>query len=321
DELPRQYNPASQRLMTANQKIVGPDYPHFLTSEWTLPYRANRIDALLEGTPKHSMDSFATIQKDHVSLAAQKILPVLRMTVPRSERAAKALDMLQRWKGSMDADRPEPLIFNAWMRAASYAIFNDELGDALMKDYWEQRNVHLPTVNVLQNKDGQGRWCANVSSASGRVQNCADVLSASLETALADLEKRYGKTMTAWRWGEAHMAHSEHRPFSKVATLAPFFDIRIATPGDTFTINVGRHNLRDEAAPFENRHAASLRALYDLSDLENSRFMHSTGQSGNVLSPLYRNYSQRWAQVEYIPMKTRRAEVEKNRLGVLTLVP
>ncbi|HJV74027.1 MAG TPA: penicillin acylase family protein, partial [Noviherbaspirillum sp.] len=47
DELPRQYNPASQRLMTANQKIVGPDYPHFLTSEWTLPYRANRIDALL----------------------------------------------------------------------------------------------------------------------------------------------------------------------------------------------------------------------------------------------------------------------------------
>lgn len=321
DELPRQYNPASQRLMTANQKIVGPDYPYFLTSEWTLPHRANRIDALLDETPTHSMDSFAAIQADHVSLAAQEILPVLRTTVPRSDRSTAALDMLKQWNGSMDADRPEPLIYNAWMRAASHAIFNDELGEALMKDYWEQRNVHLPTVNVLKNKDGQGRWCADVSGTLGRTQSCADVMSVSLETALADLERRYGKKMAAWRWGEAHMAHSEHRPFGKVAALAPFFDIRIPTPGDTFTVNVGRHNLRDETAPFENRHAASLRALYDLSNLENSRFMHSTGQSGNVLSPLYRNYSQRWAQVEYIPMKTRRATIEKNSMGMLTLVP
>jgi len=49
DELPRQYNPMSQQIVTANQKVVGPAYPHFLTSEWTLPYRANRIAAMLEG--------------------------------------------------------------------------------------------------------------------------------------------------------------------------------------------------------------------------------------------------------------------------------
>lgn len=321
DELPRQYNPPSQRLMTANHKIVGPDYPHFLTSEWTLPYRANRIDVLLDAKPKHSMDSFAAIQKDHVSLAAQEILPVLRKAVPRTVRGRAALGRLQKWNGSMDADRAEPLIFTAWMRAASYAIFGDELGDALMKDYWEQRNVHRSTVNVLQDKDGQGRWCADVSRALDKAQSCADVLATSLETALDDLEQRYGKDMAAWRWGEAHVARSEHRPFGRVAALAPFFDIRVPTPGDTFTVNVGRHNLRDEKSPFANRHAASLRALYDLSDLENSRFMHSTGQSGNVLSPLYRNYSQRWARVEYIPMKTRREEVKRNSLGVLTLTP
>lgn len=321
DELPRQYNPPSQRLMTANHKIVGPDYPHFLTSEWTLPYRANRIDALLDAKPKHSMDSFAAIQKDHVSLAAQEILPVLRKAVPRTERGRAALGRLQEWNGSMDADRAEPLVFTAWMRVASYAIFSDELGDALMKDYWEQRNVHRSTINALQDKDGQGRWCADVSRASDKAQSCADVLATSLETALDDLEQRYGKDMAAWHWGEAHVARSEHRPFGRVAALAPFFDIRVPTPGDTFTVNVGRHNLRDEKSPFANRHAASLRALYDLSDLENSRFMHSTGQSGNVLSPLYRNYSQRWARVEYIPMKTRREEVKRNSLGVLTLTP
>jgi penicillin amidase len=127
--------------------------------------------------------------------------------------------------------------------------------------------------------------------------------------------------MSQWRWGKAHVALSEHRPFGRVEPLARVFDIRVASPGDTFTVNAGRHNLRDDKQPFANRHAASMRALYDLSDLENSRFIHSTGQSGNLLSALYRNYAQRWVNVEYLPMRTGRAEVEKNRMGTLTLSP
>lgn len=322
EELPRKYNPGSQRIMTANHKIVDTDYPHFLTSEWASPYRARRIDSLLDARPKHSMASFAAIQKDHLSLAAQEILPVLRKTVPRSERAKAALNMLIAWDGSMDGNRAEPLIYTAWIRMASKQIFADEIGEALMKDYWEQRNVHLSTVNVLMNKDGQGRWCNDVTVAvKGNRQSCEEVLAISLDAALADLEKRYGPDMTKWQWGEAHAARSEHRPFGKVDFLAKYFDIRVPTPGDTFTVNVGRHNFRDEKAPFANRHAASLRALYDLSNLENSQFMHSTGQSGNVLSPYYRTFVQRWADVNYVPMKTRREDVEKERLGVLTLQP
>ncbi|HYC43143.1 MAG TPA: penicillin acylase family protein [Noviherbaspirillum sp.] len=322
EELPRKYNPDSRRIMTANHKIVDADYPHFLTSEWTLPYRARRIDALLDATEKHSMESFAAIQKDHLSLAAQEILPVLRKTVPRSDRARAALNALAGWDGAMDANRAEPLVYNAWMRMASKHIFADELGEALMKDYWEQRNVHRPMMNVLMDKDGQGRWCNDVTvDVNGSGQGCGEVLAASLEAALADLEKRYGPDMGKWRWGEAHVARSEHRPFAKVDMLAPYFDLNVPTPGDTFTVNVGRHNLRDEKAPFANRHAASLRALYDLSNLENSQFIHSTGQSGNVLSPYYRNFVQRWADVTYLPMKMQRSDVEKGKLGTLSLQP
>ena len=322
DELPQQYNPASGRVATANQKIVPPGYPHFLTSEWTPPYRANRIEAMLDAKAKHSIDSFATMQKDTVSLAAQELLPVLRQASPKSERARAALALLAKWDGDMAADRPEPLIYNAWVREASHMIFADELGEALMKDYWEQRNVHSPMVNVLKNKDGQGRWCADVSKGeAGRTQTCADVLSASLDVALDRLEKRYGADINAWRWGEAHYARSEHRPFDKVPALAKFFDIRVPTPGDTYTVNVGRYNLRDENEPFVSHHAASLRALYDLSNLETSRFIQSTGESGNPLSSLYRNFVERWAEVRYLPMKTRRSDVEKGQLGTLILQP
>jgi penicillin amidase len=322
DELPRLYNPPSHRIVTANEKIVGPHYPHFLTSEWALPYRAKRIAALLNAKSAHDMASFAAIQKDHVSLAAQELLPIVRQTVPRSERAKAVLDGLAKWDGAMAMERWEPLLFTGWMREASRAIFADELGEALMKDYWEQRNVHLSMVNVLRNKDGQGTWCRDITAAdSAKPQSCADLLAASLETALDDLERRYGKDRSSWRWGEAHAARSEHRPFGKVALLNRLFDIRVPMPGDTFTINVGRPNMRDEAEPFTTRHAAGYRALYDLSDLENSRFMHATGQSGNVLSPLYRNYSKRWSEVAYLPMQMKRETVEKGSIGTLRLQP
>ena len=326
DALPRQYNPAPQRVITANQKIVGADYPHFLTSEWTLPYRANRIASLIDAIPKHSMESFGEIQKDTVSLAAQELLPLVRTITPASDRSKVALGMLAKWRGEMAIDRPEPLIFNAWMREASRQIFADELGDALMNDYWEQRNVHVAMVNVLNNVNGQERWCRDTRASSGketvvRDQTCAAVLTSSLETALTDIEKRYGSDMSKWRWGTAHQARSEHRPFGRVAPLDRLFDIRVDSPGDTYTVNVGRYNLRDEKEPFTSRHAASLRALYDLSNLENSRFIQSTGQSGNVLSPLYDNFTQRWATSKTLPMQMKRDSIEKNKLGTLTLNP
>lgn len=320
DALPRRFNPASQQVVTANEKIVGPDYRYFLTSEWDAPYRANRINKLLAAREKHSVDSFALIQKDVVSLAAQELLPVLRQTVPRSQRARLALAALSSWNGAMEADRIEPLLYSAWMRAASRRMFADELGDELMRDYWTQRNAHLPMVRALKNVEGQSVWCRDVT-AEAAPQTCAELLSASLEEALADLERRYGADMSAWKWGDAHAAHAEHRPFGKVPGLSELFDMRIPTPGDSHTVNAGRYNLRDEAEPFASRHAASLRAIYDLADLENSRFIDSSGQSGNFLSPFYRNYAERWAETKYLPMKTSRETVERGKIGTLTLAP
>ncbi|MBV6651986.1 MAG: penicillin acylase family protein, partial [Hoeflea sp.] len=43
-DLPRQTNPDSGLIATANTKIVGPEYPLHLTFDWEEPYRQNRIE-------------------------------------------------------------------------------------------------------------------------------------------------------------------------------------------------------------------------------------------------------------------------------------
>ena len=93
------------------------------------------------------------------------------------------------------------------------------------------------------------------------------------------------------------------------------------TPGDPYTVNVGRSRLEDAARPYANTHAASLRAIYDLSDPDNSLYIHSGGQSGNVLSAHYRAFTQAWADGSYIPMVTDRKRIEAGGTRRLTLAP
>ena len=86
--------------------------------------------------------------------------------------------------------------------------------------------------------------------------------------------------------------------------------MRVPTGGDNWTVNVGQYWSNDPKAPFANRHAASMRAIYDLADLEKSQFIYQTGQSGLVFSPRYRDMSDAWAAVQYRPLR-----LQPRRLG------
>jgi penicillin amidase len=254
----------------------------------------------------HSARTFARMQLDSVSLAARELLPHLLRAQPATDEAREVLRMLAAWDGTMAAGRPEPLILVAWWRELARALYADELGEAFRAN-WAPRAVFL--AKALRENSA---WCG---------QSCEPLLAQSLEKALLDLKKRYGTDPQAWTWGEAHLAKHRHRPFSSVPWLAPFFEIAVPSPGDAYTVNVGRSDFADEAAPYASRHAAGYRAIYDLADPQGSLFMHSGGQSGNPLSPHYRAFTEPWARGEYIPMVTDRYRLEAEGAKRLVLVP
>lgn len=71
---------------------------------------------------------------------------------------------------------------------------------------------------------------------------------------------------------------------------------------------------------FGQHHGPGFRAVYDLADLNNSGFIHATGQSGNPLSPRYRDYLTPWRDGELVPMTTDETAYRQNA-RVLTLRP
>lgn len=314
DVLPHVFNPASGALATANHKIVPDEYPHMLTLEWTEGYRAQRIFDLLAGRGKHSTESFRVMQQDVVSPMAIELLPLLLRPEAASERGRAAREMLRAWDGSLDENRPEPLIFAAWRRELARRIYADELGD-LFEDAWSQRPAFM--LNVLSGRTPA--WCDDVSTE--RAETCDELVARSLDAALSWAGERWGEDMGRWRWGEAHVALFRHRALGRVPILGRVFNLAEPTGGGVFTVNAGAYRLSDAAEPFANVHGAGMRAIYDLDDPDRSVFIHTTGQSGNPLSPLYRNFLRLWARGEYIPMTIRRDQIEAGALGRLRLIP
>jgi penicillin G amidase len=306
DALPRAFNPPSGSVILANHKIAPPKYPHHITYEWQPPYRARRIEELLSQTEKHDAASFKRMHADVVSIAVRELLPRFVAANPEHEVMKK----LAAWDARMAAERAEPLIMAAWWREFARALYADELGAAFRAN-WSARAVFVGSV-----LSGQSHWCDNVRTP--QAESCESLLIDSLENALEDLQKRYG---TDWNWGQAHVARHRHRPFTREPWLARIFDIRVPSAGDAYTVNAGAVDFNNEAEPFANRHAPSLRAISDLADPQASVFIHSGGQSGNPISPLYRNFTAAWARGDYVPMITERARLDADGVQRLVLTP
>lgn len=301
DLTPRERDPARGWIATANQRIHGADYPHFITSEWAAPYRQQRIERLLAARPLHGLDSLAAIQGDQLSLATQRLLPYLKRARSTHALAAAAQHQLEGFEGTMAAERAAPLIFYAWVRQLTLGVFADDIGPVLLDRQLGGRSFREALEGVLERDDT--RWCDDVETAV--LETCQTQIDAAFGRALDELQAAHGSDVAQWHWGQAHVARAEHRPLSRVPRLAPWFELRTPAGGDTYTVNAGRVGLRPDATTGElylDEHGPGYRALYDLGDRRKSRFIHSSGQSGLVFSADYRAFLPLWARLEYVPV-------------------
>ena len=316
EDLPRVENPPAGAIGTANARIVGPDYPHHLTHDWDTEYRQRRVKQLVLDRGDHDVASMRAAQADVLSGGFAQLKPLMIAAARRAGGADRTmLDRLERWDATMRAEAAEPLIFIAWERATVRAIYRDDLGSAFAR-YFSARALAM--TRLLEGRSTSRDWCDDRSTLAR--ETCDSVIADALETAMAELEKRYGSDRTRWRWGPAHFAYGEHRPFGLIAGMASFFNVEVPSPGDSYTLNRGIADFGEEP-PFANRAASTYRAIYDFANLEGSLYIHTTGQSGNPFSPYYRSFAERWAKVEYIEIPTRREAFTRDALGTWTLTP
>lgn len=301
EALPQVRDPQRGFVANANQRITPPDYPHFITHHWALPFRHQRIEQLIEARPTHSLADLQRMHGDVKSLAVVRLLPRLRQAQSAHPLAAAAQQQLAGFDGTMAADKAAPLIYWAWHRQLAQQVLTDELGAPLFDRLLGQRGYFDSIEGVLERDDAW--WCDDKTTSA--VETCSEQVNRAFSAALDELQALQGADVAAWQWGRAHVARSEHRPFSKVKALAGWFEVRTPVGGDTYTVNVSRVSLKADATTGEyylDEHGPSLRGLYDLGDRSRSTVIHSTGQSGILWSPLFRSFAEPWRRVEGVPL-------------------
>ncbi len=294
--LPRVVAPTAGRLVNANERVAGPDFPMFMGADWFGDWRARRIRQMLAATAKHDVGSFAAMQVDAVSSFAVQILPTLLATRPADEASGRALALLSHWDGGMRPDLPQPLIFNAWVRQFESAM----LARAEVPVAAAGGSAEL-VARALS--PGGADWCEG---------DCGPMLVESLKTAMAGLAATNGPQLNDWRWGRVHQAIFAHPLLGTLPVLGRLTTSRIVQPGDDTTVYRGA--MHGDA--WASVHGAGYRGVYDLDNLDRSLFALTPGQSGNPFRRMARSLMARWRDGTSIAIGPQPAAVS-DRIGLV----
>lgn len=276
-EMPNTLRPASGAVANANNRVQPRDSPVFLGRDWFGDWRFRRIADVLAARPRHAPEDFVALQEDTVSLLAREMLPRLRAIPRPAGLAGTARDLLDGWDGEMAVDRPQPLIFNAWMQEAGALALR---AGGVPEGSWEAGPEFLRFV--LTDPAGAAHWCGPAG--------CDALVAEALSRASGGLATRFGPDPAAWRWGEAHRALFEHPLLRHVPLLSRLTRIGVPTPGDDQTVNRGGYR-----PDFAHVHGAGLRLMADLGSPDGLLAVIATGQSGNPLSSHWADLNAAWA--------------------------
>ncbi len=301
DELPEAVDPESGFLVTANNRIVGDEYPHHITSDWLDGFRARRIEELLRASDEHDIEGFEAMQSDNLSIPGLEAARRLGRLSPTGQREISAVERLRSWDGRLDPDTIAGTIYQAFLLRLAREVARAAIGDRDLCERWLDRadNGFMPHVT------SPWRWHSHLmklweegdEELIGRPWD--ELVLEALAGALDDLTDRFGPDPEGWRWGQVHEMEFPHPLGEANPLLRKLLNRSLRAGGAQETVSQIAYDPND---PYKAIWAPSWRMVADPSAPERSRWQAFTGQSGHPASPHYDDLQAAWAEGRTQPM-------------------
>ncbi|RCK72918.1 MAG: Penicillin amidase precursor [Anaerolineae bacterium] len=316
DELPYTLNPPQGYIVTANNRVPPADYPYLITTDWDYGFRAQRIVELIEKeTEKIDLATMQKLQGDSYDTSSAFILPVLLQIPLEEANLQSARQLLQNWDGQASLDSPAAALYAAFWKHLLFATFGDELPDQPPSG----GDRYFEILRHLVNQPDSAWW--DDQSTPEKRENRDAIFQRAFGEAVQELQKTLGKDPLLWRWGDLHTATFRNATFgqSGIAPLENLFNRGpFPTGGGASIVNATGW---DTSLGYFVISVPSMRMIVDLSNLDNSLTVHTTGQSGHAFHPHYIDMADLWRKIEYYPMWWDEQTVKQNTENHLQLLP
>lgn len=279
EEMPHATSPARGYLTSTNQQPTTADYPYYVDHNWQPAYRSLRIDTLLVGRDRHTVENMKEYQADfHVGQydAFVPLLDSVRALTPAGEAVRAAL---VEWDGKAVGETPGPLALYEYLEALKRLTWDESLF----------RGIPDPTETVLVTLLETGSSWLDIQRTR-EIEDAVMLMALALEEAADVLQAQYGDD---WSWSTHHQVIFRHLTQNSALSVLwrgpysyPGYDETLG-PGDGITVT----------------HGASWRVVVDLdTDPPSGVGIYAGGQNGNPLSRYYDLHMPAFLNYDYYPL-------------------
>ncbi|KQY60286.1 penicillin amidase [Aeromicrobium sp. Root495] len=317
DELPSVLDPSDGFIVTANNKVIGDQYPYVLGADTAPGYRSQRIRDLLTGHEgKLSVADMTRLQLDESNPLAPQLVPLLQAISLDDAFDRQGQDVLRGWDFQQDADSAAAAYFNVVWRHLLKGTFADQLPEGHRPNGGERWFQVVSTIL----KDPGSPWWDDVRTP-GVVERRDDVLAQAMREARNELTAKQARDPDDWSWGRLHRLELVNPTLgeSGIGLVESIFNRGpYEVGGGSGLVNATGWDAREG---YEVTAVPSMRMVVDLDDLDRSRWIQLTGNSGHAYHANYLDQAPLWAEGKTLPWAFGERAVERSAENTLTLEP
>ncbi len=287
---PQAYDPPEGFLRSANERTMGPRYPHYMGSSYEEPFRGRAIRRLLEAKAKFSGADMIAIQSDSYSTEAEMILPVLLKVLPAANLSAEQKARLQdlaNWDLRARAGGVEASLYKQWYQELKTAIFADDIALPERPGYApKDMRVAWMLKRVAANpNDSDAEWIDD--KRTPQRESLSDIVLRSFQMAWDQLSSTLGKDSSKWTWNRWVNTEIPH-----MARIPGFGTKTLDMDGSSDSVRGNR-----------GWHGAVYRFVIELGAQPRAWMQVPGGNSGDPFARDFERFTNEWARGEMRPVE------------------
>jgi penicillin G amidase len=264
------------------------------TKDWVFGYRAKSIEAgIADRTQPISIADVQKLQGNNRNLHAEKLIPIL-LGIPFSDSNIKSkLQVLKEWDLQLVEDQAGAAMFEVFWKHLLADTFHDEIPESYRPTGGDR---YMAVVRNLVKQPNHDWWD---DKRTKEIERRDDIFKKAFTETITELENTFGKDPKTWNWGKLHQVTFRNQTLGKsgIAPIETLFNRgSFPTSGNGETVNANRWKANKS---YEVTDIPSLRAIFDLANLNNSIAINSTGQSGHAYHVHYDDMIPLWLKGQY----------------------